>query len=71
MIRLFNDYFHGLLIGWRPLIICVLMLGFSGLYFPGANRDSLATQVVDDFNTSSIVSNANDDHAEHLVFSQE
>ena len=71
MSGLFNSYFHGLLTGWRPLLICVGVLVFSGLYFPAGNKDSLGTYVVDDFDASSIAQIVNDDHEEHLVLLQE
>jgi hypothetical protein len=71
MTGLLNSYFHSLLTGWRPLLICVALLAFSGLYFPAGNQDSFSTHVVDDFDTSTIVSNINDDHVEHLVLLQE
>ena len=71
MSGLFNNYFHGLLTGWRPLLICVALLVFSGLYFPAGNQNSVATNVVGDFDTSSIAQNMNDDHPEHLVLLRE
>jgi hypothetical protein len=71
MSGLFKSYFHGLLTGWRPLLICVGVLVFSGLYFPAGNQDSLSTYAVDDFDASSIAQNVNEDHVEHLVLLQE
>ena len=71
MTGLINHYFHNLLVGWRPLIICVAVLVFSGLYFPAGSEDSLAANVVDDFDASSIVHNVNDDHVERLVLLEE
>ena len=71
MSGLFNSYFHGLLTGWRPLLICVALLVFSGLYFPAGSEDSLAADVVDDFDASAIVQNVNDDHVERLVLLEE